>query len=68
MAVDVGIDRRDLAERRLVQLLQDLELDASFGLQRAERLGERGDDRRRPERIRGRFEIEACRAGGRCRG
>ena len=57
MAVDVGIDRRDLAERRLVQLLQDLELGASFGLQRAERLGKRGDDRRWPERIRGRFEM-----------
>jgi hypothetical protein len=57
MAVDVGVDGRELAERRLVQLLQDLELRASFGLHRAERLGKRGDDRRWPERIGGRFEM-----------
>ncbi len=52
MAVDVRVDRGNLAERRLVQLLQDLELDARLGSQRAERFGERRDDRRRSERVR----------------
>ena len=32
MTVDVGVDRRDFAERRLVQLLQDLEFRAAFRL------------------------------------
>ena len=55
--IDVGVDGGDLAERRLVQLLQDLEARSIFRLQRAERLGERADDRRRPERVRVRFEL-----------
>jgi hypothetical protein len=57
MAIDVGVDRPQFAERRLVQLLQDLELRAAFGLQRAERLGKRHDDRRGPEGVIGPFEL-----------
>jgi hypothetical protein len=55
--VEVAVDRRDVAERRLVQLLQDLELDAALGLDLAQRVGERVDDRLGRQRIVERLEV-----------
>ncbi len=58
--VQFGVDDGDVAHRRLVQLLQDLELDAPVGLHAVQRLGKRVDDRRRRERIRVRAEVRAA--------
>jgi hypothetical protein len=49
--VDVGVDGGNPAQRRLVQILHDLELDLAFGLQRLHRMRERIDDRGRRQRI-----------------
>ncbi len=51
MPIDVGVDRADFAERRLVQLLEDLELDARLRLEAIHGLGERADDRRGRQRV-----------------
>ena len=68
VAIDIAVDRSDIAERRLVQFLQDLELDAVLGLEVAQRIAERADDRRGRERIASRSRGRSCRSGGRCRG
>ena len=57
MAVDVRVDRGDVAERCLVELLQDRQLDATVALDSVQRFGKRGDDRRRRQRIRGGFQV-----------
>ena len=57
MPVQVGIDRVDVAERALVELLQDRELDARVALDRAQRFGKRLDDRRRRQRIARSFKL-----------
>ena len=49
--VQIGVDGVDVAERALVELLQDRELEALVGLDRLQRLAERLDDGRRRQRI-----------------
>ncbi len=68
MAIEIRVDRVDVAERCLVQLLQDRELDALVAFDAVQRLGERLDDRRRRQRIGGGLEVGLARAGSRRRG
>ncbi len=49
--VEVGVDRADVGNPDLVHLLQHLQLDARVGLDLAQRVRERVDDRRRRERV-----------------
>ena len=57
MAVQVSIDGVDVAERTLVELLQDRELDALIALDGVQRLGKRLDDRRRRQGITRGFQL-----------
>ena len=54
--VQIGVDRREIGERRLVQHLQNLELDLVVGVDARQRIGERLDERRRRQRVRVGFE------------
>jgi hypothetical protein len=49
--VDVGVDRGDLAQRSLVQLLQDRELDTRFAIDGLQGVDERSHDRVGGQRI-----------------
>ena len=54
--VEVGVERREIAERRLVERLENLELELVVGVDPGERGGERFDERHGRKRIRFRFE------------
>ena len=58
--IQFRIDDADVAHRRLVQFLQDLELDAPVGLDGLQRLGKRFDDRRGRKGIGVRAEIRSA--------
>ena len=57
MLVEIGVDRVDLGERCVIELLQDHVLDPVLHLDRLQRVGKRGDDRRRREGVEVGFEI-----------
>ena len=54
--VEVGVERREIAERRLVQRLENLELELVVGVDAGECTRERFDERHGRKRIRLRFE------------
>ena len=49
--VQVGVDRREIGERRLIQHFQNLKLDLVFGVDARQRIGERLDKRCRGQRV-----------------
>ncbi len=59
VTVQVGVDLVDVPQRGLVELLEDRELDALVAGNAVQSIGERLDDRRGRQRIRGGLEVGA---------